>query len=394
MVRYKNRQYSRPFPRILPQLVKMPSMYEFWMEFVPSLHGHKNALLRTIQQVQAEQGPGDNTASVPDAYFEKVMELCLSAAVKQWNSVVAQPRPLYPYAAYGNIHLPSQLRITRIAKLVELCITTGHLAPCERLFVLIIKSKEENDLLTKFQKLFCPLIAELKKLLPNRGIDITSPPFGEFFRVLIGSYLQGILGTKGRHIRTAAITRIGCGCPPCVDMDQFMTSASVEYDFRYKQLQRNHLEQRLNASAARELVTFRTIRHGSPYGLVVTKKPEVVAATLWSNRQKQAKKFLASIGSGAVISKLMGARYPDVIKALEGTQQFVVAARDVFRPQPLAPSSAVNAPQASASASGSAGIPPPVAPALPSTSANKRKRTGPPPIVLGPVIDLTGDDSS
>jgi hypothetical protein len=363
------------------------------MDFITSLHGHKNALLRPIQPQPTEENNQSTTTSGPDSDFDKVLERCINAVIMQWNSVVAQPRQTYPYSTYGN--QPSQSRITRLTKLVELCIITGHLVPCDRLFVLVIKNNEDNPLSAKFQKLYNPLIIELKKLLSNHGIDITSAPFGLFFRLLVGSYLQGILGTKGRHIQVPTVRKIGCGCVPCAHLDRFMTSMTAEYIFRYNQTQRQHLENRLNSSAGRELVTYKTIRSGSPHGLVVTKKPEVVAAMQWSQRRDQAKIFLSNLGDDVVISKLMGPRYPDVVKSLEGVQQYVVAANDnVSRPQPLAPSNAANAPQASTSAAAATAILPPAGPVLPATTANKRKRAGPPAIVLGPVIDLTGDDSS
>lgn len=380
--------------RILPQLVKMPSIFEFWVEFISSLHCHKNALLRPTQPQPIGDNNQDITASLPDSDFENVLERCLTAAIMQWNPVVAQPRPIYPYSTYGNQPLPSHSRVTRITKLVELCIITGHLVPCDRLFTSIIKDKEDSPLSAKFQKLYNPLITELKKLLSDRGIDITSSPFVSFFRSVIGTYLQGLLGTKDRHVQAARIPKVGCGCAPCVDLDRFMSSAAAEHSFRYNQTLRHHLENRLRSSSALELVTYKTIRAGSPHGFVVAKKPEVVAAMQWSYRHEQAKVFLSSIGDDTVISKLMDLRYPDVVKSLEGNQQYVVVATDYStRPQPPTPLNAANTPQASISTSRTE-IPPPVALVPPNSMANKRKRTGPPQAVLGPVIDLTSDDSS
>jgi hypothetical protein len=382
-------------PRILPQLVKMPSIYEFWVEFITSLHGHKNALLRPTQPQPIGENNQDITTSVPNSNFEKVLEHCLDAAILQWSPVVAQPRPIFSYPTYGNQPLPSQFRVTRITKLVELCIITGNLAPCDRLFTSVIKDKEDSTLSAKFQKLYSPVIIELKKLLSDRGIDITSPPFVSFFRVVIGTYLQGLLGTKVRHVQAATIPKVGCGCVPCADLDRFMSSTTAEHTFRYNQTLRHHLENRLRSSPAQELVTYQTIRSGSPHGFVVTKKREVVAAMQWSHRHKQAKIFLSSIGDDTVISKLMDLRYPDVMKSLEGNQQYMVVAADYStRPQPLAPSNAANTPLASTSTSVAEAITPPVAPVPTNSMANKRKRAGPPPIALGPVIDLTGDDSS
>jgi hypothetical protein len=63
----------------------------------------------------------------------------------------------------------------------------------------------------------------------------------------------------------------------------------------------------------------------------VIKQPALLAASSWKPRVAEAKKLLKSIGDEGVILKLMGHRYSDVVKALEGTQPFIFTASDVVK---------------------------------------------------------------
>jgi hypothetical protein len=222
--------------------------------------------------------------------------------------------------------------------------------------------------------------------LTRNGAEISSYPFGEFFRIIIGAYLLQILGAKPWHNRVPKIRKIGCGCGDCSAINTFLFSAGSQQTFRLAQSRRTHMEGYLRA--APDLVTYTTIRSGSPHGLVVTKSQEIVAAAQWLIRQGEAKEFLGKIGSDAVIAKIMGGRYADVAKALDGSQQFRLAVGDGARqPGPNGSN------HASTSAPAPSGPPVPINFSAPNSSivaGQKRKKT---PQVDGEVIDLTGDSS-
>jgi hypothetical protein len=343
-------------------------------------------LLRSNLPSSAEPGLQAEKTSSNEVAFQNAVKLCLAAAVLQWKVVVAQPRPSYPYNPNPK---PTPTKTSRIIQLVDLCRLTGCMDQCERLFHSVQHSKEDGDLRSKFQNLYIPLIAELRKLLLSRKIDISTPPFGQFFRTLIGIYLRGILGPKPLHMQSWTTRSIGCGCSECNSLDIFLLSSSApERMFRFNQTIRHHLAQRL--SAVRNLVTFETIRTGSPHGLLVKKKPEVVAGVRWAVRQDRARAFLGSIGNDGVIAKLMEGRYADVMGAVTGTKVYELTTdtRDAPKsPRPLASSTIVNAGQASTTSG-----------TLPTSNleigaTKKRDRSGG-HVILGPVIDLTSDDSS
>jgi hypothetical protein len=337
-----------------------------------------------------KNGEPSTSASASEEAFDKVLQRCLCAATAAWDSVVAQPRATYPYPYYGHQQsIPSSSKITRIVQLAELCISTRHLKNCENLLALVIKS--QGDLSTKFKTLYTPLISELRQMLTKKGVDVSSYPFGEFYRIIIGAYLQHILGAKPRHIRVPKIRKIGCGCGDCSTINNFLLSAGSQQTFRYAQSRRTHMEGYLRA--APDLVTYTTIRSGSPHGLVVTKSKEIVAAAEWLIRQGDAKSLLGKIGSDAVIARIMGSRYADVAKALDGTQQFRLAvATNGTRPPDQPGLNVPSNPLAAVSNVASTSAPMPVIPvAAPNPSVvagQKRKKT---PRVDGDVIDLTGD---
>jgi len=138
--------------------------------------------------------------------------------------------------------------------------------------------------------------------------------------------------------------------------------------------------------AAPDLVTYSTIRSGSPHGLVVTKSQDIVAAAQWLIRQGEAKTFLGKIGGDVVIAKIMGDRHANATKALDGSQQFrLTMINAAHQPGPTRP--ALSNPAAPAPSD------PPVpidltAPNSSTVAGQKRKKT---PEVDGDVIDLTVD---
>ena len=136
----------------------------------------------------------------------------------------------------------------------------------------------------------------------------------------------------------------------------------------------------------------------------MTKLPSVIAASTWSHRERDARTFLASIGSDSDISRIMGSSYPDVLVALQGTRPFS-AVRTVI--EVLATTNCVQtiASNNTGFAATSHGAPPPVQTSMPSSSSSaipvaprpvprrlagmKRKAV----VQLGPDIDLTEKDN-
>ncbi|KAH8111037.1 hypothetical protein DFH11DRAFT_710036 [Phellopilus nigrolimitatus] len=231
-----------------PQLAKYETTYSFLTEFVKVLHANKTKL--------------SNPPSTQGAFKQSVI-YCLTAAVAQWKHSV---RSQYGYI-YGPAHHRAEHSLGRIKELVALCVSTGEMEPCEKLFSSLIQ--DSTGLQTKYKDIFIPLIPELRRILNSRNVGLDTRPFGDFFCYLIETYLHTVLGAKGARMRHNAIRKLGCGCSECQALDSFIFSTEATHTFRYVQARRKHLEQRL--STASDIATFTTIRSGSPHGLQVTK---------------------------------------------------------------------------------------------------------------------------
>lgn len=357
-------------------------IYDFWLEFILALNRNKSALL----QMDVASTLANETVEVA---FNKVMQRCLAAAVTHWDSGVAQPRP---YSYYGNpMIVPTTSRIARIVQLAELCLSSGHRKNCEYLFTLVFKS--QGDLATKYKTLYIPMIPELRSMLTRTATDITSYPFGEFFRLIIGTYFQHILGAKPRLTRAPNLRNIGCGCVDCGTINTFLRNSTHHQQlFRLVKNRRIHLEAQLQK--APDLVSFTTIRTGS---LQVAKSKDIVAQSQWLARQNDARLFLTAFGNGADIGNIMGGQYADLMRALDGTLPYkmpAVVANSAPQGGSLGGITPSNVAPSIAKTKTLAAVGPPVnPPQLPtpsgsSTAGHKRKKT---PQVDGDVIDLTCD---
>ncbi|KAI5124283.1 hypothetical protein M0805_005130 [Coniferiporia weirii] len=345
---------------IQPQLAKYSSTSSFLAELVKSLLANKSELSKP--------------PSSPNM-FQAIVAYCLTLAIGQWEQIV---RSSNQYAYYGQAR-PQQNRAPgRFRELAELCIMSGEVPICEKLLCFL--AQNTGDIYTKYQELFVPLISEFRQMMNSHNIPLHTQPFGDFFRYLVEVYLHSILGAKSPKIRQNVIRKVGCGCSECRELDKFLFSADEQRDFRYVQARRKHLEQRLESVL--DIVSFETIRNGSPHGLKVTKHKDVVAACVWEGRQKVSKTFLSLFGGDPSLKLLMGAKYPEVIKAVSGEKAYAQVTNP-FNALNLATPSQHRAPGVSTSNFESMRPPLPSKAPGNSVAGSKRKNPG--------FVDLTVD---
>lgn len=220
-------------------------------------------------------------------------------------------------SSHGTV--PSRYNEHRTVEIIKICLLTGHMAPCRKLFGLLLSI--QGLALEKFKSVYCRLVPPLRELLSSKNIDICSPPFIDLFRILIMTYLRDILASKPDA--PAEIRGMGCACAECKPLDDFLlqTKESLKKTFKYKTKSRNHVLPTLNAIS--DLIKVITYSDRSPHTLVITKLPDFVATLHWETRVTEAKVFLNTIGEDEVIAKVMGSRYEDVLKAIQGVQRFV-----------------------------------------------------------------------
>ncbi|KAF4617001.1 hypothetical protein D9613_008504 [Agrocybe pediades] len=413
----------------MPNVLKATNNYTVLLALFNIFQEHRNDIIAKETQFRATESsatattpatdnsttpqvqPEETTRSI-DSDIDSLLKDCLKATASQWSA--PDPRQY----SYGYLYGTSStsFKIDRIITILEKAILLSEVDICRNLFVDIIKSNGSSS--DKFEKIYNPLIPRLKTLLTQKKIDICTSPYVDFLQLVIGIYLRDILGKKG-ELNNAKLRNIGCGCGDCNGLDAFILAPSTStHTFRLAQARRTHLEQRCNN--ARDLVTHTTIRSGSPHGLQVTKRPEIVQASTWAGRQKAAVAFLKSIGDDVSLRKIMGSRFQDVINAVAGTTPFgadsggranttaaqVLPATNTGVQQRASAQTAASSSQARTSSTSLLGatVTPAmqassnnsnvaVTPAAPTQASGTKRKNGPAKYIqLGPVIDLSSDD--
>lgn len=302
---------------ILPQLDKLPSTFDFLVDFILALNAEKQQLLKPSKK---KKTTSINTTADND--FNGVLQRCLDSVVNQWDSVTT-----YSYGMSYGVPGPDTAKTSRIIQLAELCLSIERQELCGHILGLVISSKGKSS--EKLPRLYKPLVSELKQMLARKSIDISTDPFCAFMQAIIRVYLNEILGEKPLA-KVPQMRRIGCGCSDCSSVNAFMSSNKEKEEFRWVQNRRKHIETQLNK--APDLVTHSTVRAGSPHTLVVTKNQAIISAVRWVTRKKAAQAFMAEIGDEGTIAKIMGKQYNDVVRAIEGTQLFPAAAKPNAQP--------------------------------------------------------------
>lgn len=303
---------SNVFFRIFPNIVKEDSMYTFWAAFTRRLYAVKETL---------PVGTEDNLDTVPscpaDAFVDKVFEV----AVQLWEVKIAVPQPQASYwrgPPKIDKNLPNPQQVMRILDIIDLCLSTNHVDSCRPLFVLIFNVKPPSP--ATFKSMYRSLTSALRKYLDQKNLSICDAPFAEIAQVLVGSYLHGVLGAKPNPVN---LRKVGCGCENCQKVDSFVQNAEPEtVTLHINQVPKRHLLTYLHM--ARDLVDYKIIERGRPQPLVVSRSVGLKAVRNWPKKQANARAFLASVGDDDVIGKLVGSRYADVLRAVDGSRQFAL----------------------------------------------------------------------
>jgi hypothetical protein len=204
-----------------------------------------------------------------------------------------------------------------VSTLLSICIPGNRMKSCGDLLDFI--SRPRNDsFYSRYLYLYTKIIPDLVKLLGEHNISLSSPTPRKFFSDIIGTYLQDILGSKdgSPFLKFPALT---CEHEACSRFNDFLRSEETRITV---QLEDPAVEDCIDGP--RVFVDKTNRRHGPPASLEYVKKRAAEAAQHWSVRLADTRKMLASIGTDEQISEIMGERYADVEKALEGSQAFVI----------------------------------------------------------------------
>lgn len=208
-----------------------------------------------------------------------------------------------------------------VASLLSICITGNRTKSYEDLLDLISRPRDK-PFYTQYLNFYSKIIPNLVKLLREHGIKVSSSPSRKFFCYIIEMYLHEVLGSKegSPYLKFSMLT---CGHEVCSQVNDFLRSEEKEKTIPLvKGVYRCVAS--LKIDGRHDLFDLKPYRRRKPPCMDLVKKREAMAAQHWSVRLADARALLKSIGTDEEISQIMGERYRDVEKALEGSQAFVV----------------------------------------------------------------------
>ena len=218
----------------------------------------------------------------------------------------------------------SLIHLDVVSSLLSVCITENRTSPYGKLLDALISNK--LPFYCSYGKCFAEIIQILTELLREHSISVSSSPTHLFFYHIIETYLQEILGSK-EGSPYLKISMLACGHEACEQVNDFMRSEETRMRSDQYEAIRKCVEY-WRIGGRHNLLKIDHILKSADKELV--KEHEALAAQHWDIRLADARKFLTSIGTDEEISKIMGERYLDVEKALEGSQAFVASNEDTM----------------------------------------------------------------
>ena len=262
--------------------------FNFLTALARALHLNRTEIFaKNVIHCAGSDDPQEHAACMLD----NLIRSCLDGARKHWHRVTS----------------------ATVLDILKLCFITGQVDMC-RTF-LVYAWNISGDITTKFDSIYTPLVPQLCKFLAEISLDVCVTPFVDFFHSYISHYLHHMLGPKVPNLQ---IRLVNCrrNCSDCIALNQFITGTESRHMFHFVQKTRPHLENQLNG--VRDLVTYAPVRSGRSQYMEVKKTLPVLSGTRWEQRRQQGIGIFQIIGVKNV-EKIMGTRYVDVCKALEGS---------------------------------------------------------------------------
>ncbi|KAJ7253358.1 hypothetical protein B0H12DRAFT_1323667 [Mycena haematopus] len=274
---------------VMPSITRVPKAYDFWVEF-----------LRSVYELRPEHTNSEEDANT----FNSLSDEGLDTILSDFNLLIRS----------GDI----STRNRRLSEIIDLCIATRRLDMCRRVLFLTVPRDQGPDWVPD---IVSPLyIPNLRRTLRDHTIEVYHKPFIDFFRAVIGCYLQHVLGSFSSELR-----RICGSCNVCSALDDFMISPKLtQAHFAGARTHTAHLQTHL--MTAPDIVSFYSIADTTAAGgnvLIVNKKQDAEVDAQWRARKNRTVEFLHTIGEMPIIERIMGRRYNDVLLALDGKSHFI-----------------------------------------------------------------------
>ncbi|RXW17217.1 hypothetical protein EST38_g8635 [Candolleomyces aberdarensis] len=309
---------------VIPNVSQQANAYPFLMTLAKGMHENRGQFPSDSPEGWSSGNTSlYHTALTPCAI--EVIRRCLMAAISA-STLKLKPRN-------GSASLT--LDLDRICEIIELCFAVDDLEPCAFLLKTVVDitidgMKNGDD----FDRVYTPLVAQIKEVVRKNGSSVTSGPFKSFFGAVISLYLVHHLfpsnpsalgaGDDDSKVLFQPSKRIdiGCGSKECFDcqrLEAFVNSPWPTHPFEMNEARRSHLEKQLKSKALKG-VTYTTTRFNRRYTLHVTKHLEAFDECRWGGKRRAAYEFMKSIGCDGKfddVMVIMGERWKDVVEACE-----------------------------------------------------------------------------
>ncbi|RXW22517.1 hypothetical protein EST38_g3330 [Candolleomyces aberdarensis] len=206
---------------------------------------------------------------------------------------------------------------------VELCIAWNARDLCRYGLAAFARMEDPARMPRRLRNFYTGFVPALKEKIFRQGLRWTSELFGSFFRTLISAYLVQVLGSKESPPKLPPMPPIGCGCEDCNNLDAFMNDNRPTYHYRHYDKWKKHLKKRITSD--RDIcLDFSTLSEKGALQIRLTKYSQLLDETnTWDERQAVTKEVLEGFGDTGEVAEIMGDRYDDVLRAVEGQQPFV-----------------------------------------------------------------------
>lgn len=206
-----------------------------------------------------------------------------------------------------------------LLSLVSICASENRMESYGKLLERLLPLSDDQSFYARYRDVYEGLIPGLTKKLKELGVSVWTSPSREFFHEIIGRYLEEVVGSR-EGSRYLKFPILGCEHEWCRPLEEFLRSE--ERCLRVEGGRQN-CSYRLKLDGGYELLEAKPLFGTRVAASEYKKKHEALAVQYLSVRVADARKLLESIGTEEDISRIMGERYLDVEKALEGSQAFV-----------------------------------------------------------------------
>ncbi|TFK65501.1 hypothetical protein BDN72DRAFT_801082 [Pluteus cervinus] len=265
----------------------------------------------------------------------------LQAAVGKWVKDYKELGIWHPMSGGYRYMFRGDGRVDTSLELLDLCLLVGHPSSFQPVLDCLINAS--GCTAEKFEILYRPFFSSFTETLARHNIAVTTSPFANFSRRLIGMYLRDLLGPSSTLFSPSWTPMCSNACAECPQVSEFLSSARAELQVKVAKAGRTHVEGQLSSLQATMKVTVTLLKVGSPHSLLIKKSAQMVAGYKWENRLAKAKEFLGQFGDEKSISSIMGNAYGDVLSALGGVTVFGRTDQELAVCAPVVPSASTSA---------------------------------------------------